>query len=230
MNGPSSATVASSAVKSAASGSRDQRADRPSTTAVASASRAARQPARSARAHVAGAERLADQRRHGLREAGARDPGEGEHADADGVGRDRDGAVVAEHAEVDEHREVHHEALAHAGQRDAHDLAEVGRAPREVAHAQRERRAPAGFAARDRHEQHHRHALREQRREPAPTRPRRGSRSRAPKISSTLSAIFTAVTTSAMRIGVRVSRSARSALSSVRRHREQQRRAITSCR
>jgi hypothetical protein len=49
---------------------------------------------------------------------------------------------------------------------------------------------------------------------PAPTSSRRGN-GPAPKISTPLPAIFTAVTTDAISIGVRVSRSARSANSSV---------------
>ena len=49
---------------------------------------------------------------------------------------------------------------------------------------------------------------------PAPTSPSRGT-PRPPKISTALSPIFTVVTTTAINIGSRVLRSARSALSSV---------------
>ena len=149
MNGPSSASTPASSVKTRASGARARREDEPEHDRHRDGE-ARGAPARAHRARAdPRAERVADQRRGGGREADARDPRERHHAHADRVGGDRRRAVVAEHPEVVEQREVQHAARSStAGAEMRPTSARFERAAATSRARQRERRARRGAATR----------------------------------------------------------------------------------
>jgi N-acyl-D-amino-acid deacylase len=118
-----------------------------------------RAPARSrGSARVAGAERLADERRGRDAEPRSGDPREGEQADPDGVRGDRLRAVVGEHPEVGQESEVHRQALADAGEREAHHAGQLRAGGAEVRGVDRSGRAD-GCAGADRREEREAHDL-----------------------------------------------------------------------